>query len=34
MYNIFLILLMLQWNSCSPAPEPTYIDDVNMENYA
>jgi hypothetical protein len=34
MYNIFLILLMLQWNACSPTSEPTYIDEVEMENYA
>ena len=34
MYNIFLILLMLQWNACSPSPEPEYIDDVEVENLA
>jgi len=34
MSNIFLILLMLQWNACSPTPEPEYIDEVEMENYA
>jgi len=32
MYNIFLILLMLQWNACSPTPE--YIDEVEIENLA
>jgi hypothetical protein len=33
MYNIFLILLMLQWNACSPIPEPEFIDEVAMVQY-